>query len=204
MIWKPIFKDYQKQLSFSYKSQHHQKCNSRNKSRPTFFTSPKTSPIPLKMLVDTIKDQNNEATFSILKKIFLIIITLRLMIEKYTPKLLGENLNFLSLSLKVINLLMSLKCKHSPHCLRLSPYQLHWQNLKQQTKKERGLFKYKSLKGCSCIANKSQPPYNCLSRANKDLKLFSTNNKRIQLYEQVNFIYSNCYLSSTEFFSLLD
>ena len=55
------------------------------------------------MLVDTIKDQNNEATFSILKKNFLIIITLRLMIEKYTPKLLGENLNYLSLSLKVIN-----------------------------------------------------------------------------------------------------
>ena len=36
----------------------------------------------------------------------------RLIIEKYTPKLLGENLNFLSLSLKVINLIMSLKCKH--------------------------------------------------------------------------------------------
>lgn len=55
--------------------------------------------------------------FPYLKKIFLIIITLRLIIERHNPKLLGENLNFLSLSLKIINLIMSLKCKHSPRCL---------------------------------------------------------------------------------------
>lgn len=42
----------------------------------------------------------------------------------------GENLHFLSLSLKVINLITSLKCKYGPHNLTLSLDQLNWQNLK--------------------------------------------------------------------------
>ena len=49
------------------------------------------------------------------------ISTLTLMIiGKNTPKLLGENLCCPYLPPKIMKLIMSLKCKHSSHCLRLS------------------------------------------------------------------------------------
>ena len=44
-----------------------------------------------------------------------------MIIDKCIPKLPGENLHFLSLSLQVINLITSLKCKQSPHCFETKP-----------------------------------------------------------------------------------
>ena len=97
-------------------SLQNEKYNSRSKSRSTSF-----------YLFQVLSYcSQNICTYWVLEfpivRKQLIMINLRLMIiDKYIPKLLGENLHFLFLSLKAINLIMSLKCKHNPHPMRLGP-----------------------------------------------------------------------------------
>ena len=83
-----------------------------------------------------------------------------MIIDKYIPKFLGENLQFFSLSLKVINFITSLKCKHRPQSPEIEPRLTQLvepeTEKKKRKKRERGLIKHKLLKELTCPNSKSQ------------------------------------------------
>lgn len=52
------------ETSLPAKFLQNQKCNLEANRNPPVSTNPKTSPIPLNTLIDTIEDQNTEAKLS--------------------------------------------------------------------------------------------------------------------------------------------